>query len=300
MKNENILTIKNVTKNFGKFSALKNVTIEIKEGRIIGLLGKNGAGKTTLIKTILGLYKDFQGEIFYQGTLLNTEDHGVMSSIGALVDTKFHEDLTAYDNLMLLLMASKVSRAKERKTRINEILELVGLAGNAKDKVKSFSMGMKQRLALAQALMVEAKLLILDEPFVGLDPLGIELIKKKLLYLCHKENVSIIFSSHQLAEVAELSEDIIVINEGEISFNGLYENLVNDTKTYQVKVNRPIELQEEVSMLPIEISENRKEVFIRKSTDSLNKVLSCLLNSGFEIIDIEVQENALLQLFLET
>jgi len=301
MNNKHILEVRNVCKNFGKFSALKNVNFEIMEGHIVGLLGRNGAGKTTLIKSILGLYKDFEGEIIYQGIPIDTENHQVMNSIGALVDTRFHEDLSAYDNLMLLLMASKVVGNKERKNKINEILELVGLADNAKGKVKSFSMGMKQRLALAQALMADAKLLILDEPFVGLDPLGVELIKNKLLHLCHEENISIIFSSHQLAEVAELSEDIIVINEGKISFNGLYSSLVNDTRTYLIKVDRPITLSEdEVSMIPIKISDNRKEISVRKSDNLLSRTLSALLSSGLDIIDIEVQENALLQLFLET
>ncbi|MFP3156084.1 ATP-binding cassette domain-containing protein [Lachnospiraceae bacterium ZAX-1] len=133
MENKNILTVQNVTKRFGKACALKDITVDIKAGRIVGLLGKNGAGKTTLIKTILELYKDFDGEIIYQGNPINTEDPKVMRTIGALVDTKFHEDLSAYDNLMMLLMASKISGSKERKHRIHEILKLVGLVDNEKD-----------------------------------------------------------------------------------------------------------------------------------------------------------------------
>lgn len=297
----NILEVKSLQKTFGKFVALKDLNFEIKAGRIVGLLGKNGAGKTTLIKSILGLYKDFDGEILYQGVPINTDDEVVMGTIGALVDTKFHEDLNAYDNLMLLLMASNIRGSKNRKDKIKEILELVGLADNAKDKVKSFSMGMKQRLALAQALMVDAKLLILDEPFVGLDPLGIELIKDKLHYLCHEKKVSIIFSSHQLAEVAELSEDIIVINEGKISFLGTYDSLVNNTKKYHIKVNEPIKLtKEEAKMIRVEVVDGCKEVIIKKKDEVLSRTLSAILQSGVEITDIEVEENALLQLFQET
>lgn len=295
-KTDNILQVKKLHKAFGKFVALNNIDFEIKAGRIVGLLGKNGAGKTTLIKSILGLYKDVDGEILYDGVPIATENAKIMGTIGALVDTKFHEDLSAYDNLMLLLMASNVSGARNRKDKIEEILSLVGLKENAKDKVKSFSMGMKQRLALAQALMTDAKLLILDEPFVGLDPVGIELIKEKLHYLCKEKKVSIIFSSHQLAEVGELSEDIIVINDGTISFMGTYESLVDDTKKYRIYLNRPIEI-DVVKDMKAELSDNEKEIIIKKSDCILNSILLELLQKEFFITDISVEENALLQLF---
>lgn len=312
----NILEVRNIQKSFGKFNALKNINFEIKEGRIVGLLGKNGAGKTTLIKTILGLYKNFDGEILYQGVPLNTDDEQVMRSIGVLVDTKFHEDLTAFDNLMLLLMASGMKGNKKRKNKIIEILNLVGLSDNARDKVKAFSMGMKQRLALAQALMVDAKLLILDEPFVGLDPLGIELIKERLQYLCREKGVSIIFSSHQLAEVAELSEDIIVINEGMVSFMGTYDSLINENKRYHIKMKGKIKfLAENTNIQQIKggiiyqgvpfntndgLEYGNGEVIIKKSDHVLSAVLLEILENGVEILDIEIEENALLQLFKDS
>lgn len=298
METNNILEIKNLRKNFGSFLALNNINIEIKEGHIVGLLGKNGAGKTTLIKTILGLYRDSDGEIFYQGTKLNTNDEKVMRTIGVLVDTKFHEDLSAYDNLMMLLMASGCKNKQERKDTIVEILELVDLLENAKDKVKTFSMGMKQRLALAQALMLDVKLLILDEPFVGLDPLGIELIKEKLKSLCRVKKVSIIFSSHQLAEVADLSEDIIVINEGNISFSGTYDSLVYDAKKYCLRLDKSIvEYVDDELLKYLVIQDAGKTIIFKKNDDILNDILLIVEKYKISVADIDVEENALLSLF---
>ena len=226
----NILEVKNLQKAYGKYVAFKNIRIEIEGGIIVGLLGKNGAGKTTLIKTLIGLFKEFEGQILYEGKLLDHSDPLIMNTIGSLVDVTFHEDMTAYDNLKLLMMITPGKDPANYKKDIKGLLEFVGLTDHARDKVKSFSFGMKQRLALAQAMISDAKLLILDEPFVGLDPLGIETVKEKLISLCREKKVSVIFSSHQLAEVAELSDDIIVISDGEIGYSGSYQRLVDENK----------------------------------------------------------------------
>lgn len=295
-ENQSILKINNVRKHFGTFEALKNINIEVKSGRITGFLGKNGAGKTTLIKTILGLYKDFDGEIFYDGQVINPEDAKMMCTIGSLVDIKFHEDLTAYDNLKLLLMASHINSKKSHKQQIYEVLKLVDLEGNAKDKVKSFSMGMKQRLGLAQALMMEAKLLILDEPFVGLDPVGIQLIKERLLSLCHEQGVSIIFSSHQLTEVSDLSDDIIVINKGEITYTGTYESLVNEAKSYHLYLDKSVP-SNLISRYQVEVRNDECEIIFKKSDVSLPDILVDLMASQIRVEDISIQENTLLHLF---
>lgn len=296
MENRYILEISQVNKSFGKFAALKNVSFNVTKGRIVGLLGKNGAGKTTLIKTILGLLKKYDGEIRYDGQLIDTNNPVIMSTIGSLVDTSFHEDLTAYDNLKLLMMASPVKVFDDYHTAIYKLLELVDLHKNAKNKVKSFSFGMKQRLALAQALMVNPKLLILDEPFVGLDPLGIEIVKNKLTALCREQNVSIIFSSHQLTEVAEISDDIVILSGGEVGYSGNYSQLVNNTKKYHIYLKTEVGETLFINSKNL-ICEGRKEIIVRHSDSILDETLKSIASANLVIENITIEENALLGLF---
>ena len=303
MEQSNILEIYNVTKSFGKFLALKNVSFDVKKGRIVGLLGKNGAGKTTLIKTILGLLRNFDGKIMYDGRIIDTSNPAVMNTIGSLVETSFHEDLSAFDNLKLLMMSTPIDGFDDYKQRIYELLTLVDLKAHAKSKVKSFSFGMKQRLALAQALLTEPKLLILDEPFVGLDPPGIELIKNKLTSLCHDNNVSIIFSSHQLSDVAEISDDIVVISGGEIGYCGSYEQLLNDSKRYRIHLRQAVtpEMYSAFDDSGIEVIDDGKVVIAGQteinSDDALNQALKQIYAFNLEVSNISVEENALIGLF---
>lgn len=295
----NILEINNLHKTYGNFVALKNITFSIEYGKIVGLLGKNGAGKTTLIKTIIGLFKNYEGEIVYKGKPIEHSNAKEMSTIGALVDTVFHEDLSAYMNLKLLMMATPGKDLTYMKKEIMELLCFVGLENNANDKVKSFSFGMKQRLALAQSLIVEPQLLILDEPFVGLDPLGIELVKKKLLKLCLEKKVSIIFSSHQLSEVAEISDDIIIIDNGEIGYAGPYAQLANTDKKYSITLCRTINDDDTHLFESFMISENKDILTIDYNPYQLNEILNILQNNNYYIDHIDVIENSLIKLFKE-
>ena len=207
MDRQKILDVCNLTKSYGNFVALKNISFSVEEGVIVGLLGKNGAGKTTLMKTILGLLCNYDGQIKFEGKLIDHREAKTMRKISSLVDVKFYEDMTAYENLNYLLMADQGLKKMNRKKRIIELLEMVGLENNINDKVKSFSFGMKQRLALAQTFLHDAKLIILDEPFVGLDPVGIEFMKNMLRDMRKEKNVTIIFSSHQLEEVSDLADE---------------------------------------------------------------------------------------------
>lgn len=295
----NILEVKNLRKAYGKYVALKNVSFEIESGKIVGLLGKNGAGKTTLIKTILGLFREYEGEILYQGKMIDHSNPAVMNTIGSLVDVSFHEDMTAYDNLKLLMMITPEKKFVNHKESIGNLLEFVGLTGNAKDKVKSFSFGMKQRLALAQSMISEARLLIWDEPFVGLDPVGIESVKEKMLMLCKEKNVSIIFSSHQLTEVAQLSDEIIVISNGEIGYSGSYQRLVDENKKYNIYIDKPFKHKDIFSKYEMNNIFEQKMISVGYNQHNLNDVLKEILNLGYYIQDIQIEQNPLLELFKE-
>ena len=293
------MEVRNLYKAYGNFVALKNINFSIEYGKIVGLLGKNGAGKTTLIKTIIGLFKNYDGEIIYKGKPINFSDPLEMSTIGVLVDTVFHEDLSAYMNLKLLMMATPNKDLANMDEEIMDLLKFVGLENNAKDKVKSFSFGMKQRLALSQALIAEPQLLILDEPFVGLDPLGIELVKEKLLNLCSEKKVSIIFSSHQLSEVAEISDDIIVIDNGIIKYSGSYAQLANTGKKYCITLISNLRDEDIPEFQKYMISDNKDSITVDYNSDSLNEVMNLLHERSYQINYIDIIENSLIKLFKE-
>ena len=204
MNEKEILKIEHLQKGYRNHPVLKDVSFALKQGHILGLIGKNGAGKTTLMKSILGLNTDYTGQISFFGKPLGSGDSALreQTSLSGLS----HDICTK---------------------QINELLDFVGLSSSADKNVRTFSFGMKQRLALAQSLLTNPDLLILDEPFVGLDPVGIEDTKHLLLTLCREQNTSIIFSSHQLNEVCDLADDIIILSEGFIKVSDTYKNLEN-------------------------------------------------------------------------
>ena len=155
----------------------------------------------------------------FNGQYLNTTDTQTKMKIGSLVDVQFYEDLNAYDNLMLSIRLIDSIPRKKRKQMIMESLEFVELSNASKKKVKNFSFGMKQRLALALSLITKPELLILDEPFVGLDPIGVEEVKELLQKLCREHGTAILFSSHQMQEVCDLTDNILVLSNGVISYS---------------------------------------------------------------------------------
>lgn len=222
-----ILDVRHLQKGYKNFPVLKDVTFQVQQGHILGLIGKNGAGKTTLMKSVLGLNTGYQGEIFFRGEKLDVSSEKQKSQIGSLVDVTFYGDMSAYQNLKLAMMLTESVPSEKREMRMQELLTFVGLESASKKCVRSFSFGMKQRLALALALITKPALLILDEPFVGLDPIGIEDVKELLRKLCRENKTSIIFSSHQLNEVCNLADDIIVLNDGMIKYSDTYENTKN-------------------------------------------------------------------------
>ena len=226
MKEKEILRIEHLQKGYRNHPVLKDVSFSLKQGHILGLIGKNGAGKTTLMKSILGLNTGYAGQISFFGKQVRPGDRTLIERTGSLVDVVFYEDMTARRNLKLLASLSRLS-PELRSGRISDLLDFVGLSASADKNVRSFSFGMKQRLALAQSLLTKPDLLILDEPFVGLDPVGIEDTKDLLLTLCREQNTSIIFSSHQLNEVCDLADDIIILSEGRIKISDTYRNLEN-------------------------------------------------------------------------
>lgn len=207
-----MLETKGLTKKYKHQTALNNVSIQVEKGSVYGLLGPNGAGKSTLLKLITRMIPKSSGSIFFEGHELKTDD---LLKIGAIIEAPaIYLNLTAYENLEVLTILLNID-----KSRINEVLSLVGLENNSKKIAKEFSLGMKQRLGIAMALIGSPSLLILDEPTNGLDPLGIQELRGLIKSLAG-QGITIILSSHILSEVWQVADRIGIINKGHLSYEG--------------------------------------------------------------------------------
>lgn len=208
-----VLEVENLSKSFGKRKVLNDVNLTIYEGDIVGLIGPNGAGKTTLIKTILNLYKSDIGNVKICGFDIRKDLEKALSKTGSIIENPdMYLSLSGRKNLEITALINDI-RDKEY---INEIIKLVGLEDRINDKVKKYSLGMKQRLALANALIKKPKLLILDEPTNGLDPYGIKELRMILKKISEEENMSILISSHILSEIENICDRVVIIDKGNI------------------------------------------------------------------------------------
>lgn len=211
MKNM-ILTTHCLTKNYRGHAVVDRLSLSIPENRIYGLLGPNGAGKSTTLKMIAGVVQPSKGSIIYRGKPWQRES---LSEIGALIESApLYGNLNAAENLLVRTTALGLA-----KTRIDEVLETVGLSNTGKKKAKQFSMGMKQRLGIALALLNQPKLLILDEPTNGLDPLGIQSLRT-LIRSFPSQGISVILSSHLLSEIENTVDEIGIIAYGKLGYQG--------------------------------------------------------------------------------
>ena len=215
---------------------LENINLQVPKGSIFGLLGKNGAGKTTTLKLILGLLKIQNGEISIFGKSLKNNRITILKNVGSLIESpSFYAHLSAKDNLNIL---QKIYQCP--KERVTEVLETVGLEAVGKRKVSQFSLGMKQRLSIAIALLHQPQLLILDEPTNGLDPKGIIEIRTLLKKVNTENGTTIIISSHLLAEIEKLVSHLAILDRGKLLFQGSYEALKSkqhESATIKIKTN---------------------------------------------------------------
>lgn len=229
---ENMLEVYNISKKIGKNKILNNINFCVKKNSIFGIVGPNGSGKSTLFKVILGLYKSDNGYIKINGYDLKKDFEKALESVGSVIETpNMYENLTGLENLELF--KSMFKGIEENK--IKDIVSLVSLEKSIGKKVKTFSLGMKQRLGLAQALLNNPSLLILDEPTNGLDPCGIVELREFLKSL---NNVTIVISSHILTEIQNICDEVLILNKGKI--NGIFKvdsNLKDLEKKIMEKLN---------------------------------------------------------------
>lgn len=290
------LEINNLVHQFSKkHKVLNNINLRVEEKSIYGFLGPNGAGKTTTLKLILGLLKKQQGEIFIFEQNFEQNRVSILKNIGSLIDSpSFYGHLTAKENLLLL---QKIYQCP--KERITEVLSLVGLSNTGNKKAIQFSLGMKQRLGIAISLLHNPSLLILDEPTNGLDPNGMIEIRELLTKLNRQHEITIIISSHLLAELEKLVTHVGVINKGKMMFQGL----LNDLKNQEIHsssvsfdtndIERTVEIIKSYN-LPTRIDGNRVVV------SSASKKIAAELNRQLIINDVEVFEMSFIKNDLES
>lgn len=222
---DKIIEVKNLAKHYGKFKAVEEVTFDVYKGDVFGFLGPNGAGKSTTIRTILSLIKPTSGEIHLFGKELSKNRNYILSKIGCIVEKPdFYLYLSAQKNLEIF---GRVSGANITQNKIHQMLEFVGLKGREKDQVSGFSHGMKQRLGIAQTLLHNPELIILDEPTTGLDPQGIIDIRNLILQLRNDQNKTVVLSSHILSEIELIANRMVIINKGKTIVQGSVADLLN-------------------------------------------------------------------------
>ena len=221
-----VIETNNLSKIYYKNKVVNSVDMHVEKGKIYGLLGKNGAGKTTTMCMLLNLTYPSEGDIFLFGKNVNNHSNEIYSNIGSIIETPgFYENLTAFENLKII---SKI-RGNFNPHNINSVLQMVNLDNDKSKKFKDFSLGMKQRLGIAAAIMHSPELLILDEPINGLDPFGIKEIRTLLKRLSHEFGITILISSHILSEIENIADVIGFMDNGilieEISKEELYTRL---------------------------------------------------------------------------
>ena len=275
-----VLELKNVSKAFGKRQVLKDISLEVKEGEIYGFLGPNGSGKTTTIKMILRLIDNDEGTIIVNGYDNKKQFEKAMEYIGAIVENPdMYGYMTGRDNLKLHARIRNID-----SKRIEEVLELVELKQRADEKVKKYSLGMKQRLGLALTLLHRPKVLILDEPTNGLDPSGIKKLRDILKQIAHEEGVAVFVSSHILSEMQLMCDKVSVLDNGKIVKT---ENISNEEETVEkvlIKVQE-IEKAEQIlkEIFKLEAKTEKDNIEITVQTEKLPEIIKELAINDVKI-----------------
>ena len=285
MESEKIIELSGLTKKFKNLTAVNDLNLNVYRGDVFGFLGPNGAGKSTTIRMMLSLIKPTGGNIKLFGKPLNENRTEVLRKIGAIVEKPdFYLYLTAYKNLEIL---GKISGGDVSKKKIMEMLELVGLAKRYNSKVKTFSHGMKQRLGLAQALLHDPELIILDEPTTGLDPQGMKEVRDLVLYLSREKGKTVFLSSHILREVELIASRMIIINKGTTQVEGTVKELL-DSQNIDASID--VDNAEEAVRL-IENSEwkecikqrNGNQLVLKMNKENLGALNKYLVENNIEV-----------------
>lgn len=306
---ETILSVKNLNKSFGSAHIIKDVSFEVQAGEILGFLGPNGSGKTTTIKMIMGFLFPDSGEIKICGINVKKEYEKAMNLVGGIVENpEMYGDMTGEQNLLMYARLHDGVTAQ----RINEVLEIVGMQARAKEKIKKYSLGMKQRIGVAQAIVHKPRLLILDEPTNGLDPAGIKELRDILKRLAHEQNTAVLVSSHMLAEMELMCDRVAIIDKGKILDIKPIDELLHmvtrqesyifelDCVQMEQATNALVCVYGDEVMIDSTMSENGHSFLqVAATTDKVPEVNKLLVDNNIAVYSVRRIENSLEDAFIE-
>ncbi|WP_086313605.1 ABC-2 type transport system ATP-binding protein [Enterococcus sp. 7F3_DIV0205] len=296
MEIKKVLEVENLSKQVGKKKIIKSASFTVKSGNVTGLLGPNGAGKTTIIRMLVGLMSHDEGTIQINGQSLSANFKEAMAHVGAIVENpEFYNYMTGRENLkQYVRMSSKVISEEE----LNRVIHSVHLENNIDQKVKTYSLGMRQRLGVAQAILHKPDLLLLDEPMNGLDPKGMREFREMIQAL-KNQGVAVLISSHQLSDMELLCDDLVIVQKGEITYVGPMNNpeeesrliLLIETDQQQRALNllkeRGYTASVDGKYLKVELSEDTRTVLTKQ-----------LVDAGIGVKELKVHVDSLEENFL--
>ena len=292
---ETILKISNLHKKFRKVHAVNNVSLEIKKGNVYGILGPNGSGKSTTLGIVLNVVNKTSGDFEWFGGKVAT--HDALKKVGAIIERpNFYPYMTAKENLELVCKIKGTPFSK-----VDEKLELVGLLERKNDKFKTYSLGMKQRLAIASALLNDPEILILDEPTNGLDPQGIRQIRDIIKVIASK-GTTILLASHLLDEVEKVCSHVVVLRKGEMLYQGTVHNMIENNSFFELKSNDMLRLKtvlDEHSFVENTIEEDGKLLVYLKQDIAAQELNSYLFEQNIVLEHLVKRKNSLEEQFLE-
>ena len=295
----NVLEVKDVYKHLGKSEIIKGISFSVKEGEIFGFLGPNGAGKTTTIRMMVGLIAANSGTITVVGHEIGSEREKALKNIGAVVENpELYTYLTGRQNLMQIAAIRRIS-----KSDVEEVIQLVNLKDRIDDKVKKYSLGMKQRLGLAAALIAKPKLLILDEPTNGLDPTGImdfrDIVKKAAKEL----KTAVFISSHMLSEVQQLCDTVAFINNGLIkSIESITGGDIKQENDTVVVLTEDVEKCENILKTLAFVHETRRDensIVVELDENSTPELIFSLAENKIRVMEVYKKHKGLEQRYME-
>jgi ABC-type multidrug transport system ATPase subunit len=294
-----VIKVENISKHFGALKAVDNLSFEVQAGQVFGFLGQNGSGKSTTIRMLLSLIHPSSGNIELFGKSIQKNRDSILEQVGAIIERPdLYPYLSATEHLQLF---AKVRKQKIEASSITSTLEKVGLAHRAKDKVQTFSLGMKQRLGIAIALVHNPSLIILDEPTNGLDPQGIADIRALIQHLAKEEGKTVFVSSHLLSEIEQVAHQILIIHQGKKMVEGVTKELLDPEKRIvQIKTTN-----DELALASIRAGSFGKYILARKEgihlklpTLEIASLNESLVKAGVAVLGIETK-NSLEDYFLQ-
>ncbi|XXF75095.1 ABC transporter ATP-binding protein [Myxococcaceae bacterium GXIMD 01537] len=293
---EAAIEARGLTKRYGAFAAVDALDLDVRRGAVCGFLGPNGAGKTTTIRMLLGLVRPTAGTARILGRPL--EDRAALCTrVGAIIETPaFYPFLSGEENLRVLAGASA---APVPRTRVAALLERVGLEERARDKAGTYSLGMRQRLGIASALLTDPELLFLDEPTNGLDPAGMQEVRALLGSLA-QEGRTVFVSSHQLGEVEQVCTDIVILQRGVKKLQGSVASLLEEGRRLEFQVSPVARAVEVLAALPaLEPRAEGDTVWVKAERDAVPALVRALVGSGVDVYGVSSRAPSLEQRFLE-